>query len=278
MTNEKFQKILDYIVKGNPVKWKKLVFVAKYLTTKTSMEFFTKYDKDFVSCFEDKQLKQNCSDEKLKEIFKNIDLILREEQKKNLKDKKTFTSFTMVVDSSGEMKALMDFEDFKSNEKDFDKKWKKTYLTESYYRLFEEDGLEWIFVKPLQDEALIPEFEAKYGVTLPNDFKDLIKVANGGAPSKPIIDTDEIKRIQIINLLSFNKIPVDPEKEELIYPVIDSFKSDSLSSDLVPFASAGFNNFICLDSQYKIVLFQQEQKERFILAENLEEFINKLHE
>lgn len=278
MDQEQFQKILDLLVKAIPGSWKKIAFLAKYLTGKSSMEFYTKYQDKFVSCFEDQKVKSNITDKELDEIFKKIDDILKEEQRKNLKDKKPFTSFTMIVDSQGEMKASMDYEDFLKTEPEFDKKWKATYLTESYYRLFEESALEWLFVKPLQSENLLNDFESLYNVTLPDNFKNLIKVANGGAPSKPIIDSDPIKRIQVVNLLSFNRSPVDPEKEEVVYPVIDSFRSENGVSDLVPFASAGFNNFICLDGQNKIVLFQKEQNERFVIAQNLDEFIGKLHE
>ena len=278
MDQEQFQKILDLLVKAIPGSWKKIAFLAKYLTGKSSMEFYTKYQDQFVSCFEDQKVKSNITDKELDEIFKKIDDILKEEQRKNLKDKKPFTSFTMIVDSQGEMKASMDYEDFLKTEPEFDKKWKETYLTESYYRLFEESALEWLFVKPLQSENLLNDFESLYNVTLPDNFKNLIKVANGGAPSKPIIDSDPIKRIQVVNLLSFNRSPVDPEKEEVVYPVIDSFRSENGVSDLVPFASAGFNNFICLDGQNKIVLFQKEQNERFVIAQNLDEFIGKLHE
>lgn len=278
MDQEQFQKILDLLVKAIPGNWKKIAFLAKYLTGKSSMEFYTKYQDQFVSCFEDQKVKSNITDKELDEIFKKIDDILKEEQRKNLKDKKPFTSFTMIVDSQGEMKASMDYEDFLKTEPEFDKKWKATYLTESYYRLFEESALEWLFVKPLQSENLLNDFESLYNVTLPDNFKNLIKVANGGAPSKPIIDSDPIKRIQVVNLLSFNRSPVDPEKEEVVYPVIDSFRSENGVSDLVPFASAGFNNFICLDGQNKIVLFQKEQNERFVIAQNLDEFIGKLHE
>lgn len=278
MDQEQFQKILDLLVKAIPGSWKKIAFLAKYLTGKSSMEFYTKYQDKFVSCFEDQKVKSNITDKELDEIFKKIDDILKEEQRKNLKDKKPFTSFTMIVDSQGEMKASMDYEDFLKTEPEFDKKWKATYLTESYYRLFEESALEWLFVKPLQSENLLNDFESLYNVALPDNFKNLIKVANGGAPSKPIIDSDPIKRIQVVNLLSFNRSPVDPEKEEVVYPVIDSFRSENGVSDLVPFASAGFNNFICLDGQNKIVLFQKEQNERFVIAQNLDEFIGKLHE
>ena len=278
MDQEQFQKILDLLVKAIPGNWKKIAFLAKYLTGKSSMEFYTKYQDQFVSCFEDQKVKNNITDKERDEIFKKIDDILKEEQRKNLKDKKPFTSFTMIVDSQGEMKASMDYEDFLKTEPEFDKKWKATYLTESYYRLFEESALEWLFVKPLQSENLLNDFESLYNVTLPDNFKNLIKVANGGAPSKPIIDSDPIKRIQVVNLLSFNRSPVDPEKEEVVYPVIDSFRSENGVSDLVPFASAGFNNFICLDGQNKIVLFQKEQNERFVIAQNLDEFIGKLHE
>jgi len=278
MDQEQFQKILDLLVKAIPGSWKKIAFLAKYLTGKSSMEFYTKYQDKFVSCFEDQKVKSNITDKELDEIFKKIDDILKEEQRKNLKDKKPFTSFTMIVDSQGEMKASMDYEDFLKTEPEFDKKWKETYLTESYYRLFEESALEWLFVKPLQSENLLNDFESLYNVALPDNFKNLIKVANGGAPSKPIIDSDPIKRIQVVNLLSFNRSPVDPEKEEVVYPVIDSFRSENGVSDLVPFASAGFNNFICLDGQNKIVLFQKEQNERFVIAQNLDEFIGKLHE
>ena len=278
MDQKKKKKILDLLVKAIPGNWKKIAFLAKYLTGKSSMEFYTKYQDQFVSCFEDQKVKNNITDKELDEIFKKIDDILKEEQRKNLKDKKPFTSFTMIVDSQGEMKASMDYEDFLKTEPEFDKKWKATYLTESYYRLFEESALEWLFVKPLQSENLLNDFESLYNVTLPDNFKNLIKVANGGAPSKPIIDSDPIKRIQVVNLLSFNRSPVDPEKEEVVYPVIDSFRSENGVSDLVPFASAGFNNFICLDGQNKIVLFQKEQNERFVIAQNLDEFIGKLHE
>lgn len=278
MDQEQFQKILDLLVKAIPGSWKKIAFLAKYLTGKSSMEFYTKYQDKFVSCFEDQKVKSNITDKELDEIFKKIDDILKEEQRKNLKDKKPFTSFTMIVDSQGEMKASMDYEDFLKTEPEFDKKWRETYLTESYYRLFEESALEWLFVKPLQSENLLNDFESLYNVALPDSFKNLIKVANGGAPSKPIIDSDPIKRIQVVNLLSFNRSPVDPEKEEVVYPVIDSFRSENGVSDLVPFASAGFNNFICLDGQNKIVLFQKEQNERFVIAQNLDEFIGKLHE
>lgn len=276
MEKKDFQKILDILIKAIPGSWKKLVFLAKYLVNKNSMEFFTKYQDKFVSCFEDKGLK--VTEEELKEIFKKIDDILREEQRKNIKDNKTFTSFTMIVDSQGEMKAEMDYIDFHSNEPEYDKKWRATFLTEAYQGYFSEAALEWYFVKPLKDEGLLAQFEGQYGKNLPQDFKDLFKVANGGSPSKAIFDTEEVKRLQLINLLSFNKEVEDTEKEEQIYPVIDSLRNDPETSELIPFASTGFDNFLCLDSENKVILYQSKSKQKLDIANSVTEFIALLHQ
>lgn len=273
-----FQKILDSLSKAVPKDWKKLILLAKYLTGKSSFEFFTKYDKSFISCFEDEKVKKTVSKEQLDEIFKKIDDILREEQKKNLKDKKPFTSFTMIVDNTGSTNALLDYEEIDKDEKGFDSKWKKTYLTESYYRVFEESELEWFFVKPLTSEDLLTDFESLYNVKLPQDFKELIKVSNGGSPSKALFDTDDVKRIQVINLLSFNRVPPETENEEAVYGIIDNLRMDPATSDLVPFASTGFNNYICLDRENKIVLYQDSSKDRLPVANSVTEFIGKLHE
>ena len=41
----------------------------------------------------------------------------------------------------------------------------------------------WSFVEPLQDELSLEEFEADYGIALPEAYKALARKSNGGYPS-----------------------------------------------------------------------------------------------
>lgn len=130
-------------------------------------------------------------------------------------------------------------------------------------------NIEWKYKIDLADNAL-SEMSSKYQVIIPDDLKELLKVANAATPSKTrfMLKVDE----KVFGaVLSFN-----PNEKEA-----DSFESAmniGFEKNIVPFGIDPFGNYICYNTDNgSIVFFDHEEDNLEEVASTLEDFLNKLY-
>lgn len=130
-------------------------------------------------------------------------------------------------------------------------------------------NMEWKYKIDLEDGAL-SRMSSKYNVTIPEDLKELLMVANAATPSKTkfMLKVDE----KILGaVLSFNA----DEKE------VDSFEnamSTGFEKNIVPFGIDPFGNYICYNTYNKnIIFFDHEDNSFEVIALTLKEFLAMLY-
>ena len=130
-------------------------------------------------------------------------------------------------------------------------------------------NIEWKYKIDLADNAL-SEMSSKYQVTIPDDLKDFLKVANAATPSKTrfMLKVDE----KVLGaVLSFN-----PNEKEA-----DSFASAmnvGFEKNIVPFGIDPFGNYICYNTDNGSILFFDHEEDNLAeIASTLEDFLNKLY-
>lgn len=129
--------------------------------------------------------------------------------------------------------------------------------------------IEWKYKIDLVDNAL-SEMSNKYQVIIPDDLKNLLKIANAATPSKTrfMLKVDE----KVFGaVLSFNQ----NEKEA------DSFESAmniGFEKNIVPFGIDPFGNYICYNTDNGSIMFFDHEEDNLVeIASTLEEFLNKLY-
>lgn len=127
----------------------------------------------------------------------------------------------------------------------------------------------WKYVKPLENEQTIEDFEKTHGVTFPEDLKEIFRKYNGGRPPMKRYDTALEKNKEFKTLLSFNRTDV-----ENIYKFCPL---DSSDATLIPIASDPAGNFFVLKDG-KIFFWNHETDETMLLANTFTEFLSTLHE
>lgn len=130
-------------------------------------------------------------------------------------------------------------------------------------------NIEWKYKIDLAGNAL-SEMSGKYQVIIPDDLKELLKVANAATPSKTrfMLKVDE----KVFGaVLSFN-----PNEKEA-----DSFESAmniGFEKNIVPFGIDPFGNYICYNTDNgSIMFFDHEEDNLEKAASTLEGFLNKLY-
>ena len=130
-------------------------------------------------------------------------------------------------------------------------------------------NLEWKYKIDLTDNAL-SEMSSKYQVIIPDDLKDLLKLANAATPSKTrfMLKVDE----KVLGaVLSFN-----PNEKEA-----DSFESAmniGFEKNIVPFGIDPFGNYICYNTDNgSIMFFDHEEDSLAEIASTLEDFLDELY-
>ncbi len=133
--------------------------------------------------------------------------------------------------------------------------------------------MEWKYVKTLKSEDLIYEFERLVKYSFSDSFRKCIIENNGGRPSKKAFDTDKAKERELKSFLSFNK-----EDRETVWKIFE-WNKDELTNKYVPFAIDNFGNIICFEvNTNKVVFINHENMSIEVIADDFEEFINKLYE
>ncbi|MFK7058596.1 SMI1/KNR4 family protein [Flavobacterium oreochromis] len=124
--------------------------------------------------------------------------------------------------------------------------------------------------------------ENELGINLPQDFKNLYLVSNGGIPDKRnILNRDNGEFITISN---FFPIKYSKLENNLGYSTIEDIYSNNLREGLldkkyIPFAEDWGGNYFCIDLSTQrifIVFMDVEEEQKILLAENFTDFINDL--
>jgi hypothetical protein len=130
--------------------------------------------------------------------------------------------------------------------------------------------MNWKYVKTLQTEDLINEFENNVGYKFPEDFVEIVKSYNNGRPENDIFDTAETKERNFSTLLSFNKDDI-----ENIWDSVDWCKE---LDEYVIFAMDDFGNFIVYrKSDNKIYFVDSETLKVEFVADSFTELLEKLY-
>ena len=129
--------------------------------------------------------------------------------------------------------------------------------------------INWKYVKRLQSEATVSEFEKAVGVVFPEDLRFAILNFNGGRPSLKYYDTNGQNDREFKTLLSFNEN--DSETIHRHYPL------DSVDKTLIPFASDPAGNYFVLKNG-RIGLWDHESDNVQIIAASFSEFLEMLHD
>lgn len=133
--------------------------------------------------------------------------------------------------------------------------------------------MQWKYIKTLQDENLIKEFEEMLSYNLNRGYVDCIKQNNGGRPSNRVFYTEQGTERVVKSFLSFNK-----EDRETVWKILD-WNKDILEDKYIPFAIDNFGNIICFFKQDDSVVFIEHETgivEK--IASDFESFISGLTE
>ena len=130
-------------------------------------------------------------------------------------------------------------------------------------------NIEWKYKIDLKENAL-SQMEEKYKIRIPDDLRELLKIANAATPSKPKFKLKTEEKL-LGAILSFN-----PNETEA-----DSF-DDAMQIDfgkgVIPFGIDPFGNYICYNTANKSIMFYDYEVERLEkITSGLEEFLKLLY-
>lgn len=122
----------------------------------------------------------------------------------------------------------------------------------------------WRYMKPLEDDTLIKEYEEFKNYKFSELFIKYAKEFNGGRPNKELFDTDKTRGRVIKKLLSFR-----PNDKENVW---------NCPSDIgIPFAMDHYGNYIAFEKDSEKVIFVDHETDQIeFVANNFKEFILKL--
>lgn len=140
--------------------------------------------------------------------------------------------------------------------------------------------VEWIEPdEPINDEV-IQNVERYFGIIFPQDYKECVKLFNGGYPEPDVFTIEEDDDIVFSCLLSFTN-------EEANIVEVYEIATKYLPKGVFPFAKDPFGNLICFDyrqdTESPIITFydkeiEDEENKLFRICDTFTELIERLHE
>lgn len=127
------------------------------------------------------------------------------------------------------------------------------------------------YVKPLESEKNIERFENLMQATLPELFREFVKINNGSRPECPVFDTDNTKERVVNNFLSFNFHDH--------FSIFSAYENNEkmFESKYIPFALDVFGNFLCFNKKFQIIFINHEDLTKEFVANSFDEFLEKLY-
>ena len=130
--------------------------------------------------------------------------------------------------------------------------------------------MDWKYKIDVVEQNVFSKIEKKYGITISEELKALILMANAATPSKYnfILGTTE----KVVGaILSFNEGETDTDT---VYTALSAMEDKSL----VPFAIDPFGNYICYsNNDNKVVFWDHETSGISSTKKGLSEFLNSLY-
>lgn len=115
--------------------------------------------------------------------------------------------------------------------------------------------MQWNYVKVLQNENAINEFEEMLSYKLNESYVDCIKQNNGGRPKNRVFYTENGTERVIKTFLSLNK-----EDRETVWKIFD-WNKEILMDKYIPFAIDNFGNIICFYRYDDSIVFVEHETE-----------------
>lgn len=119
------------------------------------------------------------------------------------------------------------------------------------------------------DEAIIKEAESAFGISLPEDYKAIVKEYNNARPSVSTFDTEKTSEHVFKKLLSLKK-----EDVETVYKAKKVLSN--VDNTLFPFANDPAGNLLCFKDK-SVVYWQHENDKVLKVANSFTEFLGKLY-
>lgn len=129
------------------------------------------------------------------------------------------------------------------------------------------------YIKPLHKKQYISDVQTKVGYYFPDVFKEFVLTNNGGRPIKSFVISSRGKERHVMTFLSFN-----PDDRCSIWKEPTFNKGNSVFKN-IPFAIDDFGNSFCFNKLDNHICFvNHETLDEEFIAENFNEFINKLYD
>lgn len=132
--------------------------------------------------------------------------------------------------------------------------------------------MEWKYIKKLDDEKNIKEFEELAKVKLQEDYKNFIKNYNGARPTKKAFKTEKGVEHLVKTFFSYNK-----EDKENIFKTYE-YGHDFFDETYFAIGNDPFGNYILSDKKGKIYYFDLESGKLEFIENSFEKFINSLYD
>lgn len=130
--------------------------------------------------------------------------------------------------------------------------------------------MDWKYKIDVVNQNVFSEIEKDYGITISEELRALIFMANAATPSKYKFLLGTTEKV-VGAILSFNKGETDTDT---IYSALSAIKDRSL----VPFAIDPFGNYICYSNNDNEVVFWNHETSRISSTKNgLSAFLNGLY-
>ena len=133
--------------------------------------------------------------------------------------------------------------------------------------------MKWKYIKPLESENRIEEYETITNYTFPEDYKDFIRNNNGGRPERRVFDTEKSEGRSFKSLLSYNH-----NDRETVWKIYNWNKNE-LGGMYIPFATDDSGNLICFEKiSNGIVFINTDDLSVERIADSFSIFINSFYE